>query len=125
MPGVDDPLAAQRVPAEVGVRRRAMGEAGSVRALVTKHVREELQDADAGHPRAARLPRRHQPGLPDVHCTAEDERAVEDGLLPRRRPLGLETTELPRVVQHRARLAGQIPPTKRRHGLDLRREKLK
>ena len=63
------------------------------------NVRQEFQDADAGHPRAARLPARRQRRLPALHHAAADGRAVEDALLPRRRPLGAEAAEFAALVQ--------------------------
>ena len=66
-----------------------------------RNCRHEFQDADAGRPRTTRLPARRERRLPAFHHAADDGRAVEDALLPRRRPLGAEAAELAALVQDR------------------------
>src|SRR5271154_1293904 len=72
--------------------------------MVAAPVRHEFQDADAGNPRPARLPPRCKRRLTALHHAADGGRALEDALLPRRRPLGAEATELAALVQNRERL---------------------
>ena len=59
----------------------------------------QLQDADAGHSRPARLPAGCQQGFDLFTTLAAAGRAVEDALLPGRRPLGTQAAEFPALVQ--------------------------
>src|SRR5271156_4375472 len=76
--------------------------------MVARARREELQDANPRRPRTARLQARRLRRLSAVHHAAAPECSVQDALLPRRRPLGAETTELPALVQDRERLGRPI-----------------
>ena len=51
----------------VGARRHAVGEARGLHEAQPDRPREELEDADARHPRRPRLPRRRHAGHVDVH----------------------------------------------------------
>ena len=61
--------------------------------VVAAPVREEFQDADARHPRPARLPPRRERRLAAFHHAADGRRPVKDAVFPRRRPLGAEAAE--------------------------------
>ncbi len=65
---------------------------------------EKFQDADARRPRTARLPPRRERRLPAFHDAANDGRAVQNALLPRRRPLGAEAAEFSALVEDGQRL---------------------
>ena len=71
-------------------------------------VCHQLQDADPGRARAARLPARCVGGLPVVHHRAAAGDSVEDAVLPRRRPLGAEAAEQPAVVADGEWLGGSV-----------------
>ena len=76
--------------------------------MVAGARREELQDANSRRPRPARLPPRRLRRLPALHHAPAAERPVKDALLPRRRPLGAQTTKLPALVQDRQRLGRPV-----------------
>ena len=78
------------------------------REMVSAQCGEEFQDAYSRHPRTARLPSRRQRRLPAFHYAANDGRAVQDALLPRRRPLGAEAAELATLVEDGQRLGGSV-----------------
>ena len=77
----------------VGVQRHAVDESRALQQVVAAHVRHELQDADAGRSRPARLSPRRLRRLPALHHAAAAEGSVEDAVLPRRRPLGTEAAK--------------------------------
>ena len=58
----------------------------------------ELQDADPGHPRGARLPRARRPGARDVHLAPAPGRAQPVRLVPRRRALDRQAGKPRRLV---------------------------
>ena len=76
--------------------------------MVSAQRGQEFQDAHARHPQPARLPARRQRRLAALHHAAADGRAVEDALLPRRRPLGAEAAELAALVEDGQRLGGSV-----------------
>ncbi len=78
---------------QLGVRRHSLHGTRHIQQVVATQFGSEFQDADAGGPRAARLPARRERRLPAFHYPANDGRPVEDALLPRRRPLGAEAAE--------------------------------
>ena len=82
--------------------------------VVAAPVRQEFQDADAGHPRPARLSPRRERRLPAFHHAADGRRPVEDAVLPRRRPLGAEAAEFAALVQDGERLGRPVDEVKRR-----------
>ena len=84
---------------QLGVPGHAVYESRHVQQVVSAQLVEEFQDADAGRPRPARLPARRERRIPAFHHAASDGRAVEDAVLPRRRPLGTEAAEFAAVVQ--------------------------
>ncbi len=69
---------------------------------------EKFQDANASHPRTTRLPARRERRLPAFHHAADHGRALQDALLPRRRPLGAEAAELAALVQNSQRLGRPV-----------------
>ena len=79
-----------------------------LREVVPAPVREEFQDAHAGHPRPARLPPRRERRLPAFHHAANGRRPVEDAVFPRRRPLGPEAAKLQAVVRNGKRLGRPV-----------------
>ena len=66
--------------------------------------RGAVEDADAGDPRPARLPRAVEPGTRGVHRPAAARRAERAAVLPGREPLGAEARQQHSVVRHGARL---------------------
>ena len=80
----------------------------SLPQVVAVALCEELQDADAGDSRPARLPARCERGLPALRHAAAAQGAEQDALLPRRRPLGAEAAELAALVQDGERLGGSV-----------------
>src|SRR5262249_30924764 len=82
-----------------GSTRDAIRQPRDVSKVVAAPVREEFQNADLGRARATRLSPRRQRRVPVVHHAAAAGRAVEDALLPRRRPLGAETAKFAALVQ--------------------------
>ena len=93
----------------VGVQGKSGGQPRALREVESGELREELQDADARGAQRARLPRPGLTRLRALHCAAAPRRAVEDALLPGRRPLGAEAAELEALARDGARLARPIP----------------
>ena len=93
----------------VGVQGHALHESRRCTKVVSAQYAAEFQDADAGHPRPARLPaRRVSEGFQLFTTLQTAGRAVEDALLPRRRPLGAEAAEFAALVQDGQRLGGPV-----------------
>ena len=90
--------------------------------VVAVALRQELQDADAGDSRPARLPARRERGVPALRHAATARRAEQDALLPRRGPLGAEAAELAALVQDGERLGGRVDKG-REQGLGNREQK--
>ena len=87
------------------LRRLPVHEPGPDRALDAQPLRRQLQDADAGAPRRAGLPRAGGPGPGALRRAADEGRARAARLLSRREPLGPEGPELEALVRRSARLA--------------------
>ena len=94
----------------VGARRHALGQPAGLREAQPDRLREELEDADAGHPRPEGLPGRLLAGPRHLHRPAAQGHPVEAPLLPRREPLGPQARELHPVARDGARLAGRVDP---------------
>ena len=73
----------------------------------------QLQDADAGHPRGARLPGPRRAGARHVHRLPATGRPQPLPLLPRRGPLDPQARQPRRLVARGPGLAGEIPETRR------------
>ena len=80
----------------------------TVQQVVAAHVRHQLQDADPGGARPARLSARRVGGLPAIYHGAAAEDSLEDAVLPRRRPLGAEAAKQPPVVSDGEWLGGSM-----------------
>ena len=72
------------------------------------NLRRPLEDADAGHPRGQRLPRRRQSGPGDLQRLAAKGHPQQTALLPRREPLGSRAAQFDSVAQDGDRLAGPM-----------------
>ena len=94
----------------VGARRPAVGEARGLRQAQPDRPREELEDADAGDPRRARLPDPGRPGHGHVHRAAAQGHPEPVPVLPRREPLGAQAAELAAVARGGARLDRPLDP---------------
>src|SRR3954469_10099238 len=93
----------------VGVQRHAVDEPRALPLDVAAHLRgtdREVQDADAGRPRTTGLSPGRVAGLRPVHHAAAAEGAIEDAVLPGRRPLGAQAAELAVVVHDGEWLGG-------------------
>ena len=87
-------------------RRHAVGQAGELRQMVAQHLREGVQDADAGDSRRAGFPRAVHAGTGVVHRAADAEGAFQAAAFPGRRALGAEAAEQRALVQDIHRLDG-------------------
>src|SRR5271157_2356784 len=85
-----------------------MDQPRDVSQVVATPLSNELQDADVGGARPARLPARCFGGIPDVHHPPAAEDSVEDAVFSRRRSLGAEAAEQPPVVPDGERLGGRV-----------------
>ena len=92
--------------------RTALGEPRALREVVAAPLRDRVQDADARHPRRARLPRARDAGLRALHGAAAPRRAVEVPLLPRRGPLGAEAAQF--ALWNETVMAGSISTSRSR-----------
>src|SRR5260370_27338650 len=92
----------------MGVQGHTVDEPRAVPQMVATSVCNQFQDANARHPRAARLPSRRERRLPAFHHAAAPWRALEDALLPRRRPLVAEAAELRTLVEDGQRLVRSL-----------------
>ena len=84
----------------MGVRGRAVGEAGALRAVVAERRGREVQDAHAGDPRPARLPRAGGAGHGAFYGAADEGCSVQVPALPGRRPLDSQAGQQRAVVRH-------------------------
>src|SRR5207248_3073375 len=90
--------------ARAGAGRLPVGRSGARAGAVRPLLRAALQDANAGDPRRARLPRAGDAGLRVLRNAAHARRPEPAGLLPGREPLDPEAAELPPLVRAVLRL---------------------
>ena len=91
--------------AAVGLLRQAR-RSESVSQVVAVALCKELQDADAGGSRPARLPARRERRVSALRHAANARRAQQDAVFSRRRPLGAEAARLAALVEDGERLGG-------------------
>src|SRR5262249_40456045 len=92
----------------MGVRRRAVGGAGALRAVLAARVPRELAHPRARDPLRERLPARRGRGDLRLHGTAAARHPEPLPLVPRREPLGPQAEELDLLAPERDRVAGSL-----------------
>src|SRR5216684_1661959 len=101
----------------MGVQGQPVGQPRALSTLVAGQLREELQNADAGHARRARFPGSHQSGAGAFYRAATPRNPIENGLFPGRRALGSEAAELEALVPDRWRLVRSVAEVSRFNAL--------
>src|ERR1700694_5562058 len=87
-----------------GARRFPLGQSGAGVEAVAAPLRTEIQNADAGDSRRARLPRARDAGAAVLQHAKGARHRRAAGLLSRREPLDPEATELAALVPRILRL---------------------
>src|SRR5262245_8346418 len=93
----------------MGVRWVSLGQARALSRALALHLREELQDSDAGHPRRARFPRARRPGPGHVHLPPAPGGSKPVCLVSRRGALDRQAPEPYRLVARGESLARTVP----------------